>query len=78
MRDRKSTSGGVWMLGSHCIKTLSASQGAYVLSGVEAELYAMERSWEDEAFGNKRPMVAKGGSGWEVSSVQDPTGREPC
>ena len=40
-RDRKSTSGGVWMLGSHCIKTWSAFQGAYALSSAEAELYAM-------------------------------------
>eukprot|EP00973_Karenia_brevis_P022520 3100316-Karenia_brevis.AAC.1 len=41
MRDRKSTSGGVWMLGSDCIKTWSASQGAYALSSAEAELYPM-------------------------------------
>ena len=29
---RKSTSGGLWMMGSHCIKTWSATQGAYALS----------------------------------------------
>ena len=29
------------MLGSHCIKTWSAFQGAYALSSAEAELYAM-------------------------------------
>ena len=29
------------MLGSHCIKTWSASQGAYALSSAEAEFYAM-------------------------------------
>ena len=40
-RDRKSTSGGVWMLGGHCIKTWSASQGPYALSSAEAELYGM-------------------------------------
>ena len=40
-RDRKSTSGGVWMLGEHCIKTWSASQGPYALSSAEAEFYAM-------------------------------------
>ena len=40
-RDRKSTSGGAWMLGVHCIKTWSASQGAYALSSAEAEFYAM-------------------------------------
>jgi hypothetical protein len=40
-KDRKSTSGGVWMLGEHCIKTWSCSQGAYALSSAEAELYAM-------------------------------------
>ena len=41
MRDRKSTSGGAWMLGNHCIKTWSASQGPYALSSAEAEFYAM-------------------------------------
>ena len=40
-KDRKSTSGGVWSLGGHCIKTWSASQGAYALSSAEAELYGM-------------------------------------
>eukprot|EP00973_Karenia_brevis_P065894 9158624-Karenia_brevis.AAC.1 len=29
------------MLGGHCIKTWSATQGAYALSRAEAELYAM-------------------------------------
>ena len=38
---RKSTSGGVWMSGGHCIKTWSVTQGAYALSGAEAEFYAM-------------------------------------
>ena len=38
---RKSTSGGVWMLGAHCIKTWSVTQGAYALSSAEAEFYAM-------------------------------------
>ena len=38
---RKSTSGGVWMLGIHCIKTWSVTQGAVALSSAEAEFYAM-------------------------------------
>ena len=38
---RKSTSGGVAMIGSHCIKTWSSTQGAYALSSAEAEFYAM-------------------------------------
>eukprot|EP00973_Karenia_brevis_P058642 8167727-Karenia_brevis.AAC.1 len=29
------------MLGGHCVKTWSATQGAYALSSAEAELYAM-------------------------------------
>ena len=29
------------MMGNHCIKTWSATQGAYALSSAEAELYAM-------------------------------------
>ena len=40
-RDRRSTSGGIWMLGSHCIKTWSVKQNAYALSSAEAELYAL-------------------------------------
>ena len=40
-KDRRSTSGGVWCLGKHCIKTWAATQGAYALSSAEAELYAM-------------------------------------
>ena len=40
-KERKSTSGGVWLLGGHCIQTWSASQGAYALSSAEAELYGM-------------------------------------
>ena len=38
---RKSTSGGVWMLGIHSIKTWSITQGAIALSSAEAEFYAM-------------------------------------
>ena len=38
---RKSTSGGVWMIGAHCIKTWSVTPGAYALSSAEAEFYAM-------------------------------------
>ena len=41
VEERKSTSGGVWMIGSHCIKVWSATQGAYALSSAEAEFYAM-------------------------------------
>ena len=41
VKDRKSTSGGGWMLGDHCIETWSASQGPYALSSAEAEFYAM-------------------------------------
>ena len=40
-KDRRSTSGGTWSLGGHCIKTWSATQGAYALSSAEAELYGM-------------------------------------
>ena len=38
---RKSTSGGLVMLGRHCIKTWSSTQGAVALSSAEAEFYAM-------------------------------------
>eukprot|EP00973_Karenia_brevis_P045667 6324130-Karenia_brevis.AAC.1 len=40
-KEQKSTSGGVWMLGGHCIKTWCATQGAVALSSAEAELYGM-------------------------------------
>ena len=40
-KDRKSTSGGVWMVGNHCVKTWSSSQGAVALSSAEAEFYDM-------------------------------------
>ena len=42
--NRKSTSGGVIMLGSHCIKTWSSTQGAVALSSAEAEFYGMVES----------------------------------
>ena len=38
---RKSTSGGCILLGKHCIKTWSSTQGAVALSSAEAEFYAM-------------------------------------
>ena len=38
---RKSTSGGLVMVGAHCVKTWSSTQGAYALSSAEAEFYAM-------------------------------------
>ena len=38
---RKSTSGGVAMLGKHPLKTWSSTQGAIALSSAEAEFYAM-------------------------------------
>eukprot|EP00973_Karenia_brevis_P050012 6943071-Karenia_brevis.AAC.1 len=37
-RHRKSTSGGVWMLGEHCIKAWSVGQAAYALSSAEGEI----------------------------------------
>ena len=38
---RKSTSGGAIVLGGHCVKTWSATQGAVALSSAEAEFDAM-------------------------------------
>ena len=40
-QNRKSTSGGAWMLGNHCMKTWSAKQGAVALRSAEAEFCAM-------------------------------------
>ena len=41
MGSRFSTSGGVMMLGGHCIKTWGTTQGAIALSSAEVEFYAM-------------------------------------
>jgi hypothetical protein len=38
---RKSTSGGAILMGKHCIKTWSSTQGATALSSAEAEFYAL-------------------------------------
>ena len=38
---RKSTSGGALLMGRHCIKTWSTTQGAVALSSAEAEFYAL-------------------------------------
>ena len=40
-RTRKSTSGGVIMIGTHCIKSWSSTQGPLALSSAEAEYYSM-------------------------------------
>jgi hypothetical protein len=40
-RTRKSTSGGLVMLGEHCVKTWSSTQAPIALSSAEAEYYAM-------------------------------------
>ena len=40
-RTRKSTSGGAVMLGEHCLKTWSSTQGPTALSSAEAEYYSM-------------------------------------
>ena len=42
-RTRKSTSGGVAMIGSHCIKTWSKTQAVVAKSSAEAELYGVVR-----------------------------------
>ena len=42
-KDRKSTSGGVWMLGGHCIKTWSVNQQVMSMSSGEAEYYGLVR-----------------------------------
>ena len=40
-RTRKSTSGGVVLIGNHCVKTWSCTQGPIALSSAEAEYYSM-------------------------------------
>jgi hypothetical protein len=43
-RTRKSTSGGLIMFGSHCIKSWSSTQDVVALSSGEAEYYAMVKA----------------------------------
>ncbi len=43
-RTRKSTSGGVIMLGTHTVKTWSNTQGVIALSSGEAEFYSMVKA----------------------------------
>ena len=40
-RTRKSTSGGAVLIGTHCVKTWSCTQGPIALSSAEAEYYTM-------------------------------------
>ena len=46
-RVRKSTSGGVVMIGSHCIKSWSKTQAIIAELSAEAELYAVVRGGTD-------------------------------
>ena len=41
LETRKSTSGGILMLGGHCIKTWSCTQDPLAMSSCEAEYYAL-------------------------------------
>ena len=43
-RTRRSTSGGVVMFGSHCIKTYSQTQETIALSSGESEFYGMVKA----------------------------------
>ena len=42
-KTRKSTSGGILMIGSHTIKSWSSTQTTIALSSAEAELYALTK-----------------------------------
>ena len=48
--DRRSTSGGVFMHGSHCVKSWSKTPSLVALSSAESELYAMVKA-SAEAMG---------------------------
>jgi hypothetical protein len=55
VRTRKSTSGGCMMVGSHIIKTWSATQATIALSSGEAEFYGLVRA-AGIALGHKALM----------------------
>ena len=65
-KTRKSTSGGLILLGEHCLKTWSHSQDAIALSSCEAEYYAVVEG-ATRALGMKSAAKELG---IEVSSVE--------
>ena len=44
LKTRKSTQGGAVMLGQHCIKTYSSTQGVIAISSAEAEFYGVVKA----------------------------------
>ena len=62
---RNSTSGGVWMIGAHCIKTWSVTQGAYAFSSAEAVFHAMIEA-VIKAKGSRNLVVGVGFVDWRI------------
>jgi hypothetical protein len=58
-RTRRSTSGGVVLLGGHCLKTWSSTQAPIALSSAEAEYYAMVEA-STRAIGMKSMLLELG------------------
>ena len=65
-KERKSTSGGILMLGDHCIKTWSHTQDALAMSSCEAEFYAMAEGALEAAMGSLGPVVE--GATWALGA----------
>ena len=71
---RKSTSGGAIMLGRHCLRTWSSTQGAIALSSAEAEFYALidavlRAKWARSVLSELGVSVSPVAEAWTDSSA---------
>ena len=71
---RKSSSGGAIMLGVHCIRTWSSTQGAIALSSAEAEFYALidavlRAKWAQNVLSELGVPVSSVAEAWTDSSA---------
>ena len=70
----KSTSGGAIMLGQHCLRTWSSTQGAIALSSAEAEFYALidavlRAKWAQSVLSELGVPVTPVAEAWTDSSA---------
>ena len=71
---RKSSSGGAIMLGQHCLRTWSSTQGAIALSSAEAEFYALidavlRAKWAQSVLSELGVPVSSVAEAWTDSSA---------
>ena len=71
---RRSSSGGAIMLGHHCLRTWSSTQGALALSSAEAEFYALidavlRAKWAQSVLSELEVPVSPIAEAWTDSSA---------